>query len=150
VCAVGEFLGIHPSHNWSIGPHATVFRALEVMAEKDIGALLVMDDGKLVGIFTERDYARKVILKGRSSKETLVNELMTSPVICASPDMTIEQGMALMTEKRFRHLPVMDNNELVGIVTIRDVVKKKLSEQQVMINDLENFITGEGYVAVRS
>jgi CBS domain-containing protein len=129
---------------WSVGPHATVFEALILMAEKDVGALVVVEGGKLVGIFSERDYARKVVLKGRSSKDTEVAELMTPDVFYVHPDQTIDECMALMTNKRIRHLPVLDNDQLVGVITIGDAVKAVIADQEVMITSLENYIRG-GY-----
>ena len=127
---------------WSVEPKATIFEALEVMSEKEIGALLVMEDGKLTGIFSERDYARKVILKGKSSKETPVGELMTKKVFYIDSQKTINDCMAMMTAKRIRHVPVIEDNQVVGIVTIGDVVNQIISEQEVTINHLENYITG--------
>lgn len=132
---------------WSIPSSSTAFKALEIMADKDVGALLVIDDGELVGVFSERDYARKVILKGRSSKETSVGELMTRVLVYVSPDHTVGDCMALMSAKRVRHLPVVENGQLIGIITIGDVVNSVISEQEVTIQDLENYITGHGYVA---
>ncbi len=129
---------------WTVGPHATVFDALMLMAEKDIGAVVVVEGGKLVGIFSERDYARKVVLKGRSSKDTLVSELMTPDVFYVHPDQTIEECMALMTKRHIRHLPVLDGDDLVGIITIGDAVKAVIADQEVMISSLENYIRG-GY-----
>ncbi len=127
---------------WSISPQATVFEALKILADKDIGALLVVVEEKLVGIFSERDYARKVILKGKSSKETSVGELMTKEVLYVSPAENIENCMALMTAKRVRHLPVLENDRLLGIVTIGDVVSQIISEQQFTIQELEKYIYG--------
>ena len=128
---------------WTIRPDATVYEALRVMADKDIGALLVRSsEGKLVGVFSERDYARKVILKGRASKDTLVSELMTDLVYYVSSEHTVDDCMAIMTAKRVRHIPVIDDGSLVGIVTIGDVVNSKISEQNITIRDLENYITG--------
>ncbi len=129
---------------WSVGPHATIFEALMLMAEKDIGAVVVVEGGKLVGIFSERDYARKVVLKGRSSKDTTVSELMTPDVFYVHPDQTIEECMALMTKRHIRHLPVLDGDDLVGIITIGDAVKAVIADQEVMISSLENYIRG-GY-----
>lgn len=122
---------------WSISPDATVFEALQLLAEKDIGALLVMKEGKPVGIFSERDYARKVILKDRSSKETLVREIMTTNLVTISPDHTNEQGLALMTAQRVRHLPVVADEKLVGFVSIGDLVKSVIDEQKIVIDKLE-------------
>jgi CBS domain-containing protein len=129
---------------WSVAPQVTVFEALVLMAEKDVGALVVVENEKLVGIFSERDYARKVVLKGRSSRDTQVGELMSSDVLYVHLDQTIEECMALMTNKHFRHLPVLDGDTLVGIITIGDAVKAVIADQEVMINSLENYIRG-GY-----
>ncbi|MEW6599348.1 MAG: CBS domain-containing protein [Nitrospirota bacterium] len=133
---------------WSIGSKETTYKALEMLAEKDIGALMVIDDGKFVGLFSERDYARKVILKGKSSKETTVGELMTKEVYSITPDKTVEEAMALMTTIHCRHMPVFENNQLIGVVTIGDIVNAIINEQQVKIQDLEKYITGSDYVAV--
>jgi CBS domain-containing protein len=127
---------------WSIAPRATVYEALQIMSEKDVGALLVLDKGNLVGIFSERDYARKLILKGRFSKDTTVGELMTREVLYIESQSTIEHCMALMTANRVRHLPVLENERLIGIVTIGDVVKQTISDQKFTIQQLENYITG--------
>jgi CBS domain-containing protein len=131
---------------WSISPHATAYEALQLMAKKDIGALPVIDGGHLVGVFSERDYARKVILKGKSSKETTVGELMTKPVFYITPERTIEDCMALMTAIRGRHLPVLENGRLTGVISIGDVVNTIITEQRVTIRDLEKYITGQDYV----
>lgn len=130
---------------WTISSLATAFEALQMMAEKNIGALPVVDQGKLVGIFSERDYARKVILRGKSSKSTLVKDLMTTKVYWVKPSRSIEDCMFLMTEKRIRHLPLMENNQLVGIITIGDVVKAMISQQESTIRDLQDYITGSAY-----
>ena len=130
---------------WSVAPNASVYRALELMAEKNIGALLVMEAGKLVGILSERDYARKVILQGRSSKTTAVDELMTPLVYFVEPIHSLEECMALMTSKRIRHLPVMDRDEVVGIISICVVVKAIITEQASTIKQLENYISASGY-----
>jgi CBS domain-containing protein len=127
---------------WSIRPSATVFEALELMAEKRIGALLVMQGTLLAGIFSERDYARKVILQGKSSRDTRVSEVMTSNVVGIRPDQTMTDCMALMTDKRVRHLPVLDEDKVVGMISIGDVVKEIISEQEFIIGQLENYITG--------
>jgi len=127
---------------WSIAPQATVYEALELMAKKNVGALLVIENGNVVGMFTERDYARKVILHGRSSKTTSVGELMTADVLYVSPDDTIEYCMAIMTDKHLRHLPVMGKEKLVGIVSIGDVVKAIISDREFTIRELERYITG--------
>jgi CBS domain-containing protein len=128
---VGELLQNKGSDIWSINPQASVFTALQIMAEKNVGALLIIEDGRLVGIFSERDYARKVILKGRTSKGTKVRELMTQHVLYVTPEMKINDCMALMTAKRIRHLPVLKDSQLVGIVSIGDVVKSIISEQEI-------------------
>jgi CBS domain-containing protein len=127
---------------WSISPDESVFAALEVMAEKNIGGLLVIENGELVGILTERDYARKIILQGKSSAETLVREIMTHNVIYVSSDQLIEECMALMTEKRIRHLPVFNGEKLVGVISIGDVVKALISEHEFVIEQLVSYITG--------
>ena len=127
---------------YSITPDATVYSALEQLFEKNISALLVMEGEKPLGIFTERDYARKVVLKGRSSKETLIKEIMTSELITVEEDCSIEDAMRIMTNKHIRHLPVMAENKLAGIISIGDVVKQLLQEQQFIINNMENYIKG--------
>jgi len=126
---------------WSIGLDKTVFQALELMAQKEIGALLVMDGDKVKGLFSERDYARKVILKGLASKDTNIGMVMTDRVFCTTPNDSADQCMALMTEKRVRHLPVVDDGKVVGLISIGDVVKSIISEQQSTINVLETYIT---------
>jgi CBS domain-containing protein len=126
----------------TIAPSAMVYDAVKLMAEKNVGALLVLEGGSVVGVITERDYARKVVLMARSSKETPVREIMTSPVMYVSPERTSEECMALMTENRFRHLPVMDKGKLVGLVSIGDLVKDVISEQKFIIEQLEHYIAG--------
>jgi len=119
-----------------------VFDALKLMAEKEVGALLVIDGDKLAGIFSERDYARKVILKGRSSRSLPVRDIMTTDVLYIHPDLELEECMAIMTEKRLRHLPVMENDALTGIISIGDVVKAVIDEKEFLISQLENYIHG--------
>jgi CBS domain-containing protein len=127
---------------WAVQPDDTVLDSLRMMADKRVGALLVMDDEKLVGIVTERDYARKVILEGKSSNRTAVRDIMSSRVLCVSPERTVDECMALMTDKRARHLPVLDHKKVVGVVSIGDLVKAVISEQQVLIDQLQNYISG--------
>jgi CBS domain-containing protein len=124
----------------TIGPDATVFDALKLMAEKNIGALLVVKNDKLVGIISERDYARKVILHGKSSRDTPVREIMTERAVCVQPDNTVEECMALMTDKHVRHLPVIENEKLIGVLSIGDLVKETISEQRFVIQQLESYI----------
>jgi CBS domain-containing protein len=127
---------------WSVSPDTSVLEAIKKMADKQIGALLVLDQGKPVGIVSERDYARKVILQGRSSQETAVKEIMTTRVVCARPDLNVEECMAIMTDKHIRHLPVMEGDEVVGMISIGDLVKAIIAEQQFIINQLERYIAG--------
>ena len=129
---------------YSIPPTATVYAALQLMAEKGIGALLVIEHGEIQGILSERDYARKVILMQRTSRETLVRDIMTTSVIYVSAGQSTDECMALMTKHRLRHLPVMENDELVGMLSIGDLVKDIISEQQFIIEQLEHYITGGG------
>ena len=126
---------------WSIGPEASVYEAIELMADKEVGALVVMEGDSLVGVLSERDYARKVVLQGRSSKGTKIKEIMTSRVAYARPEQTVEECMALMTDKRIRHLPVMDGDELLGVISIGDLVKAIIEEQQHVIEQLEQYIS---------
>ncbi|MCK4508173.1 MAG: CBS domain-containing protein [Desulfuromonadales bacterium] len=126
----------------SISADATVYKALELMASENVGALLVMKDEKVVGILTEREYARKVVLEGRSSLKTAVQKIMVTKVLYIKPDKSVEEGLALMSDKRCRHLPVLDNKELVGMVSIGDLVKAQIAEKDFMIDQLEHYIMG--------
>jgi len=128
-----------------IGPASTAFDALEMMAEKNVGALPVLENGLLIGVFSERDYARKVVLKGKSSKNTAVREVMSSPPIYVDPGTTLRECMVLMTKNRVRHLPVLDKGVLLGIISIGDAVNAVISEQDATIEELEGFIAGTGY-----
>lgn len=128
----------------AVSPDATVFEALQTLAENNIGAVLVLDRQRLVGILSERDYARQVILKGKASKDTPVREIMTTSVVCVHPEHTIEECMALMTDKRFRHLPVIADDRLLGVLSIGDVVKALLDEQAFRIEQLEMYIASGG------
>ncbi len=139
---VREILQSKDSKLWTIGTTASVFEALELMAEKNIGSLLVMENKKMQGIFSERDYARGIVLKGKSSKQTKVDELMTKDVIYVAPDDRLKECMALMTSKRVRHLPVYQDGELIGILSIGDLVKQIISDQEFTIRELEKYITG--------
>ncbi|NMC65415.1 MAG: CBS domain-containing protein [Acidobacteria bacterium] len=128
---------------WTISPEATVYEALKIMADKDIGALIVVKNGQVAGIISERDYARKVMLKGKSSLETPVKDIMSTEIYYVGPEATAEECMALMTEKRIRHLPVMENGKLTGVISIGDVVKSIISTQKVTIEHLQNYIMGK-------
>ncbi|MDC7704672.1 CBS domain-containing protein [Vogesella indigofera] len=124
----------------SVGPEMTVFQALQVMAERDVGAILVMEMGDVVGIFSERDYARRIVLLGRTSAGTKVRDIMTSKVIFVSPEQSIGECMALMTERRIRHLPVMEDNRVIGLLSIGDLVHATIAEQQFVIEQLVKYI----------
>ena len=137
---VEDVLKVKGAQVWSIAPEASVLEGLKLMAEKDVGALLVMSNGQPVGIFSERDYARKVILLGLASKDTPVSAVLTRKVLCVSPERTIHECMALMTDKHIRHLPVLDNGRVVGMVSIGDIVKALISQQKFIIRQLENYI----------
>ena len=127
---------------WSTAPDDSVLDAIRRMAEYGVGALLVINDGQLVGFFSERDYTRKVILEGLASRDTPVEKVMTTPVISISPDATVQQGLSMMTEKHIRHLPVIDGSGVIGVVSIRDLVKAVIEDQQALIEQLERFIMG--------
>lgn len=139
---VSEILKTKGYDVWSIRPDATVFDAVKLMSERRVGALLVMDGERLVGIVSERDYARKVILEGRSSRDTPVRDVMTTRVLCVTPQRTVQECMALMTSKRARHLPVLDHKRVVGVVSIGDLVKAIIEEQQVLIEHLQHYVNG--------
>ena len=139
---VSDILNSKGHEIFAVKPDDTVFDSLQLMADKGIGALLVMNGDKLVGIVTERDYARKIILEGKSSKDSTVKEIMTTKVLCVSPERTVDECMALMTDKRARHLPVLDHKHVVGVVSIGDLVKTLISEQQILIDQLQHYISG--------
>jgi len=125
----------------TVPPDVTVYRAIELMCQKNIGAIIIEDDGRLAGIFTERDYARKVVLKGRSSKETLIRELMTLDPITVNSETTIDQCMSLMNDKQIRHLPVVDGYTLKGVISVGDLIRYMIEEQRTIIEHLESYIT---------
>jgi CBS domain-containing protein len=138
---IGTILKSKGRQVWSVPPTASVFEAIEAMAEKQVGALPVMEGDKLVGIISERDYARKIILMGRSSRETPVTEIMSSPVLTVTPENTIGECMVIITEHRIRHLPVVDHDRVVGVVSIGDLVNWIISVQPETIKQLESYIT---------
>lgn len=140
--SVDSLLKQKPGVVWSIAPERSVFEAIHEMSEKSVGALLVISEGSLIGIVSERDYARKVILLGRSSKNTSVAEIMTDQVVCVSPSNTLEECMALMTKHHIRHLPVTKDGQVLGVVSIGDVVKWIISAQEATIRHLEQYISG--------
>lgn len=139
---VADILGSKGRELWSVKPTDTVLEALGVMAKHDIGAVAVLEGEKLVGIFIERDYARKVVLIGRASRDSAVRDIMTSKVMCVSPDRSVAECMALMTEHRLRHLPVLHQKRVVGIVSIGDLVKATIEEQEFTITQLQSYVTG--------
>lgn len=138
--SMAQLLSAKGSHVWSISPDATVFEGLEMMAEKNIGALLIVERGRPVGIMSERDYARKIILDGRSSRETRIRTIMTTPLVSAAPGDSIEEAMAIMTRERIRHLPIVDGETVLGMVSIGDLVKATIDQQQFTIEQLEKYI----------
>ena len=127
---------------WGVAPTADVYEAIQAMADRNVGALLVLEAGRLVGVISERDLARKLVLKGKSPMNTPVSDIMTKTVVCTRPDQTVEECMALMTNKRVRHLPVISENDVVGLISIGDVVKSIISAQEFIIGQLENYISG--------
>ena len=139
---VSSLLSQKPAQIWSIGPSFTVFEAISLMAEKNIGALPVVEDGRLQGILSERDYTRKVILHGRVSRETRVGDIMATGLVTVSPSDSVQKCMLLMTEHHVRHLPVMDGDRMVGFISIGDVVNWTIATQKNAIEDLTNFVTG--------
>ena len=139
---VSQILKVKSSNIISITPDTIVYNALELMVTKNVSALLVLEDEKLVGIFTERDYARKVILKGKNSRDTRIGEIMTEDLITVSPDSMIDECMQLMTSRFIRHLPVLEENKLIGIISIGDVVKFIIEDQKFIIENMEHYITG--------
>lgn len=139
---VNDVLKVKGNDVWSIGPEASVYDAIHLMTEKKVGALMVIDGSKLVGVLSETDYTRKIILKGRTSQQTPVRDIMTSRVLYVQPEQDIEDCMVLMTEKRTRHLPVMNEGKLIGVISIGDVVKSVIDEQRFTIEQLERYITG--------
>ena len=141
--SVSAILAHKGSAVWSIAPNATVFDAIQLMADKNVGALPVVEDGRLAGIISERDYTRKVILKGKSSKETPVRDIMTQELITARSGASVTECMRVMTDKRIRHLPVMDGSKIIGLVSIGDLVRRIISAQTATIDNLEKYITGD-------
>jgi CBS domain-containing protein len=139
---IGSLIAKKGGQMWSLTPAASVYDAIALMAEKQIGAVPIIEDGRLVGIVSERDYARKVFLKGKASKETSVTEIMSSPVFSVTPSQTVEECMHIVTEQRFRHLPVVEDGKIVGMVSIGDLVNWVITEQKQTIHHLEAFIAG--------
>ena len=147
IMTVGQVLKSKGYGFHGIGPDATAYHALELMEEKNVGALLVVEGGSLLGVFSERDYARKVILKGKSSKTTTVRELMSGPPIAVKPDVTLKDCMVLMTRNRIRHLPVLSNDTILGVISIGDAVNAIISDHESTIEELKEYIAGTGYRA---
>jgi CBS domain-containing protein len=140
---VKDILSKKENQVYTVSPEKTVFEALKIMSNEDIGALIVTEGNSVIGIFSERDYARKVILKGKSSKDLKVSDIMTTNVLFVTPKNTVEECMALMTEKRIRHLPVLENKKLTGLVSIGDIVKQVISDHKFTIKELEKYISGD-------
>lgn len=140
--SIRQLLERKGSEVWSTSPDSSVYEALQLLAENDVGALLVLQDGELVGVVSERDYARKVVLRGITSMKTPVKEIMTEDVITVGPGSTVEEAMALMTDKHIRHLPVLEGESIVGVVSIGDLVKAIIADQEFTIGQLENYISG--------
>lgn len=140
---VKDILRVKGDHVWSVSPNATVFDALKLMADQNIGSVLVMEGERLVGILSERDYARKVVLHGKTSRQTPVREIMTGAVKTVSPEESIDRCMALMTEKRIRHLPVVEEERVIGLISIGDVVKAIIEEQAFLLDQMEAYISGQ-------
>jgi CBS domain-containing protein len=141
---VAQILGSKPDQAvYTMGPSASAHEAVRLMAEKNIGALVVVEHGKIVGLVSERDFARKLVLMARSPMDTLLGDIMSSPVMYVRPHQTSDECMALMTQNRMRHLPVMDGGQLIGLISIGDLVKATISEQQFIIEQLEHYITGQ-------
>jgi CBS domain-containing protein len=141
VKTIQQLLDQKGSQVWSIEPEASVLDAMALMAEKNVGALLVIDPIGPVGLVSERDFARNLELRGKAARDTPVREVMTRPVVCAAPDQTIEEAMALMTDKRVRHLPVLDDGQVLGLVSIGDLVHATIAEQRFLIEQLEHYIS---------
>lgn len=138
-----QLVELKGSEVWTVAPHQTVYEAIGMMADKNVGSLLVMDGRKLVGIITERHYARNVILKGKTSPDTLVGDIMDRTVVCARPEQSVDECMDLMTRRRVRHLPVLEKGQVVGIISIGDIVKSIIEEKSFIISELHNYISGE-------
>ena len=139
--SVGQLLEAKGRNIFSITPDASVYDAVKLMAEKGVGLVLVMEDEKVVGVISERDYARKIILAGKRSRETAVREIMTARVVFGRPDLTIEEAMSIMTERHFRHLPILEEGRVVGVASIGDLVKAVIADQQFRIEQLEGYIS---------
>ena len=138
---IAELLKKHGGTIWSLHPQETVYDALKTLSEKDVGALMVMDEGRLVGVFSERDYTRKIALEGRSSRETQVRDIMTAQVLAVDPKSSTDDCMALMSQKKIRHLPVVDGAKVLGMVSIRDLMDDIIKDRELTITQLQNYIT---------